>query len=115
MPTGDNPPRNGRTSTKHKSEHLISTLLYNKHVQRKSFKLRLGIKSNQYYDKCMQNPAATLSTNQIEIIAAVLEMPFGEVQALIRGAMSSKAHKWYEEDDDSKEFVPSKPVKYPTR
>jgi len=116
MPTGDNPPRNGRTSIKHKREHLISTLLYNKDVQRKSFKLRLGIKSNQYYDKVMKNPAGYLTINQIEIIASVLELPFLEVLSLIRGAMSSRAHKWYEQNsDESGEFIPSKPIEYPTR
>lgn len=97
---GRGSPRNGRTSTKHRQEHLISTLLYNKGVQRKAMRLRLGVKSPQYYDKCMANPAGHLTINQVEIIASVLEMPFLEVQALIRGAMSSKAYKWYEEADE---------------
>ena len=116
---GRGSPRNGRTSTKHRQEHLIGTLLYNKGVQRKAMRLRLGIKSPQTYDKCMMNPAATLNTNQIEIIASVLEIPFGEVQALIRGAMSSKAHKWYDIDHSevlkAADHKPSEPIIYPTR
>lgn len=89
-------PRNGRTSTKHYKEHIISTLLYNKGINRKSFRTRLHIKSPQYYDKCMREPGKLLTIDQIEVIAGVLEIPFFECIALIRGASTTKAGKWYE-------------------
>ena len=89
---------NGRTSNKHRQEHLISTLLHNKGINRKSLRLRLGIKSPQYYGKCMLKPSEYLTIDQVEIIAGVLELSFLEVVSLIRGAATNKAGKWYDQD-----------------
>ena len=90
---------NGRSSTKHYKQHLISTLLHNKGINQKSFRTRLNIKSPQYYDKCMRKPGKLLTLDQIEVIAGVLELPFYEVIALIRGSNTTSAKKWYTEAD----------------
>lgn len=86
----------GRTSNKHRTEHLISRLLHEAGISRKSFRLRLGIKSPQYYHKCMSNPSAHLSINQLTMIADVLDMKLLEVIGIVMGQTHIKAEKWYE-------------------
>lgn len=89
--------RDGRVSNKHRKEHLISTLLHERGISRKGSRLRLGIKSPQYYSKCMTNPADELSYNQLHIIAELLELPLPKVLGMIAGMKPSAAHKWYKD------------------
>ena len=89
--------RDGATTNLHLTEHYISRLLNKKGIHRKSFRLRLGIKSHQYYHKCMQNPAGELTINQLATIASALEKPLLEVLGMVLGQAPSTARKWYEE------------------
>ena len=93
--------RDGRTSNLHLTEHYISRLLYEKGISRKSFRLRLGIKSPQYYHKCMQNPAANLSTNQLTMIADVLDMKLLEIIGIVMGKGVTTSRKWYQDNADA--------------
>lgn len=60
-------------------------------------RLRLGIKSPQFYHKCMENPAEHLSVNQLTMIADVLDMKLLEVLGIVMGKGVDVSRKWYEE------------------
>ena len=109
------PIRDGRQTSAHKHEHPISRLIVSKGFTRTALRTRLGIKSPQFWGKCMTAPGKYLTVDQVEMLAGILDMSFLEMLALIRGMKPSKARKWYDQNDDSSEFKPAKPVNYPTR
>lgn len=93
--------KDGRVSRMHLREHVISQLLYDAGVSRKSFRLRLGIKSPQYYNKCMTNPCEHLSINQLTMVADVLDMKLLEVLGIVMGKKHTAAHKWYDSNPEA--------------